>query len=144
MSALALAAIIMASCAVEEVKIDYGNDDCAFCKMKIVDKKFSAEIVNEHGKAFKFDAIECLLRYIKLDMIEKNSIGLMLVAVFTEEDKLVDAKKASYVISEDIPSPMGAFLSAYQTPEDARNALNGKDGEVMDWKGLLGRFRLEL
>jgi copper chaperone NosL len=132
------------ACSVEEVEIDYGKDDCAFCKMKIVDKKFAAEIVNEHGKAFKFDAIECMLRFIKMDMIDKRSISLMFVSTFTNENEFIKAEDASYVISQDIPSPMGAFLSAYTVVKEANSAINGKQGDVMDWKGLLKRFDLNL
>lgn len=137
-------AAALAACSVEEVEIDYGNDDCAFCKMKIVDKKFAAEIVNENGKAFKFDAIECMLRFIKMDMIEKKSISLMFVSTFTNDDKLVKAENATYIISQDIPSPMGAFLSAYTETTEAHSAIKGKEGDVMDWKGLLRRFDLSL
>lgn len=135
---------MLAACSVEEVEIEYGKDDCEFCKMKIVDKKFSAEIVNEHGKAFKFDAIECMLRYIKLGMIDKKSISIMLVATFTSEDKLINAGEATYIISNDIPSPMGAFLSAYPEITDAHKELKGKNGEVLDWKGLLNKFQISL
>ncbi|MCB0620489.1 MAG: hypothetical protein KDC41_17650, partial [Saprospiraceae bacterium] len=40
--------------------IEYGSDLCDYCKMTIVDRQHAAEAVTGKGRAYRFDAIECL------------------------------------------------------------------------------------
>jgi copper chaperone NosL len=56
-----------------------------------------------------------------------------LVNDFTVPKELVDAKESHYLISKNIPSPMGAFLSAFAKREDAINFQKAKGGELYDW-----------
>ena len=58
---LFIAIITLVSCTVEEKPIIYGTDDCALCKMLIMDQRYGTEIVTTKGRVYKFDAIECLV-----------------------------------------------------------------------------------
>ena len=51
----------LAACTVAPVPINFGSDGCHFCKMTIVDKQHAAELVTSKGKAYKYDAIECMI-----------------------------------------------------------------------------------
>ncbi len=127
--------IIFTACEVKPQKIDYGKDACHFCRMNIVDQQHAAQIVTKKGKAFKFDATECLINY--LAEIDTTEIELFLVADYNNPGNLIDAKKASYIISKNIPSPMGAFLSAVKTKDDAAKLQKHKDGEVFTWEEIV-------
>ena len=59
----AILTVVLSACSISPQPINYGKDGCSFCKMTIVDKQHGTQIVTEKGKAFKFDAIECLLNY---------------------------------------------------------------------------------
>ena len=58
-----LGLIFISACTVEPQPIQYGRDNCAFCKMTIVDGRYGSELVSSKGKVFKFDAVECLINF---------------------------------------------------------------------------------
>jgi len=130
--------LIVSSCNVQPQKIEYGKDACHFCRMNIVDQQHAAQLVTKKGKAFKFDATECMINY--LNEIDKEQIGLLLVADYNHPGILLDANTATFIISENIPSPMGEFLSAVSTKEEALALQKAKDGTIYNWDELLIHF----
>ena len=109
--------LIATCCSIEPQPINYGKDACHYCKMSIVDRQHNAEIVTKKGKAFKYDAIECMVRDI--GRRDENEIALFLIADYTIPGKLVDATRATYLISATLPSPMGANLTGFEHQENA-------------------------
>ncbi|MCF6308340.1 MAG: nitrous oxide reductase accessory protein NosL [Flavobacteriaceae bacterium] len=126
---------IFTACEVQPQKIEYGKDACHFCRMNIVDQQHAAQLVTKKGKAFKFDATECLIDH--LSEIDITQIELFLVTDYNNPGNLIDAKTSSYIISENIPSPMGAFLSAVLTKAEAETLQKSKTGTVYNWEELL-------
>jgi len=127
--------LLFFSCNVSPQPIDYGNDGCHFCKMTIVDKVHAAEIVTKKGKIYKFDATECMINFMK--EFDNSEIALYLSNNYIEPEELIDATKATFLISENIPSPMGAFLSAFENIEDAEKIQTKKSGTLYTWQELL-------
>lgn len=123
------------SCNVSPRPIEYGIDGCHFCKMTIVDKVHAAEIVTKKGKVYKFDATECMIHFIK--EFNTSDIALYLSNNFTEPEALIDATQATFLISKNIPSPMGAFLSAFKNKADAEKAQTKNGGTQYTWNELL-------
>ncbi len=130
-----LSLLIFTSCNIQPQKIEYGKDACHFCRMNIVDQQHAAQLVTKKGKALKFDATECMINY--LAEIDKTEIELFLVADYNNPGTLIDAKTASYIISENIPSPMGEYLSAIATKDKALALQKEKKGTVYSWGELL-------
>ncbi len=126
---------VFTSCTVKPQKINYGEDACHFCSMTIVDKQHAAELVTNKGKAFKFDATECMVNYMA--DIDTSTVELYLITNFNTPGELIDAKTASYIISENIPSPMGEFLSGVPTKEETLALQKEKGGDIFTWEGLL-------
>ncbi len=126
------------SCSVEPKPVEYGSDACTFCKMTIVDKQHATEIVSSKGKAYKYDSIECMMRDLKNH--NQNDIALFLVSDFVQAGKWIDAQKATYLISENIPSPMGANLSAFKSRDEAEKVQKEETGELLTWNELKERF----
>lgn len=131
--------LIFISCNISPQAIDYGNDGCHFCKMTIVDKVHAAEVVTKKGKVYKFDASECMINFMK--QFETNEIKLYLSNNYTEPEALIDATKATFLISENIPSPMGAYLSAFKSENDAKKFQSEKGGDLYSWTELLDHFK---
>ena len=123
------------SCNVSPKPIDYGSDGCHFCRMTIVDKIHAAEIITNKGKVYKFDATECMINFI--EEFDTSDIALYLSNNYTVPEELIDATKATFIISENIPSPMGAFLSAFENPSDAKKVQAEKGGTLYTWEELL-------
>ncbi len=130
---------LMTACSVEPVPIEYGKDACHFCKMNVVDRQHAAEIVTTKGKAFKYDAVECMMQDRK-NWKEKD-IALFLIADYSNPGKLVDAQKATYLVSENLPSPMGANLSGFETKEEANKTKAEKGGEILSWDDLQKKYK---
>lgn len=133
-----LSLLLLISCSPTPQPIDFGTDMCAHCKMTIVEKPFSAELVSVKGKVFKFDAIECMVHY--LEQNSENDYALFLVRDYSAPDDWQDARQCAYLISENLPSPMGAFLSAYRDPQAAEKIQQERGGEVFDWNELKQRI----
>ena len=130
--------LLLLSCTVEESPIVYGKDACSYCKMNIVDKQHAAELVTKKGKPYKFDAIECMVRDIKEK--NENEIALFLITDYSIPGKLVDAKLATYLISENLQSPMGANLTGFYNKIEAEVVLSKKSGKLYTWSELKGLF----
>ena len=127
--------LFLMSCNVSPKAIDYGNDGCHYCKMTIVDKVHAAEIVTKKGKVYKFDATECMINF--MSDFDTSEIELNLSNNFTVPEALIDANKATFLISKNIPSPMGAFLSAFKDKSDAEKAQMENEGVLYTWDELL-------
>ena len=130
--------LMLVSCNVSPQAIDYGSDGCHFCKMTIVDKVHAAEIVTKKGKVYKFDATECMINF--MNDFDASEIELYLSNNYTEPEQLIDAKKATFLISKNIPSPMGAYLSAFKNKADAEKMQSEKGGDLYSWEELLVHF----
>jgi Predicted lipoprotein involved in nitrous oxide reduction len=130
-------ALILSSCNVKQQEIYYGEDICHYCSMTIVDRQHAAQLVTDKGKAYKFDAIECMVNYLAED---SKPIALYLVADYTKPEVLIDAKKATFIISSNIPSPMKANLSAVASKAEAEDLKASKGGELYTWDTLLDQL----
>ncbi|MCM4167256.1 hypothetical protein DHD08_06115 [Arenibacter sp. H213] len=130
--------LILTSCSIKPQPIDYGSDACYYCSMTIVDRQHAAQIVTEKGKAFKFDATECMMNH--LNDINSNEIALFLVNDYSNPGVLINATKAFYLISEGIPSPMGEYLTAFGAKEGVEEAMLIHEGDQLNWEQLKLRF----
>ncbi|WP_421812415.1 nitrous oxide reductase accessory protein NosL [Flagellimonas sp.] len=128
-------------CTVSPKPIDYGHVGCHYCSMTIVDKQHAAQLVTKKGKVFNFDAVECMMNQLKEE--DESAIALFLVNDFDRPGELVDAKKATYLVSENIPSPMGAFLSAFSEQQVAQNTLDVNGGELLSWNKLKQEYNIQ-
>jgi len=130
--------LFITGCKVEPKPIAYGKEGCHFCSMTIVDQQHAAQIVTRKGKVFSFDAVECMVNYTKeLDMDE---VQLLLCNHYLVPEELIDATKATFLISEQIPSPMGAFLTGFDTRHAAEEILGTNEGELFTWEELVQHF----
>ena len=130
--------LLLFNCNVTPKPIAYGSDACHFCRMTIVDKVHAAEVVTNKGKVYKFDATECMLNFMK--EFDTAEIKLFLANDYLEPESLIDGTKATFLISKKIPSPMGAFLSAFKSHEEAKSIQSQKGGQLYTWENLQKKF----
>lgn len=126
--------LLTISCKVAPEAIEYGKDQCSFCKMNIVDQTHSAQLVTAKGKQFKFDAIECMVNY--LDQNREEKIAMLLVADYGNPGEMTEAEKATYLITPAIKSPMGANLSGFSAKNVAEELHQKHVGEIYTWETL--------
>ena len=127
--------ITLVSCSKEKQPIAYGEDSCDFCKMTIVDQIHGAEIVTDKGKVYKFDALECLIDF-KQEMV-KETPEQFFTNHYLVPSELISAQTAIYLISENIPSPMGEFITAFPNREQAQKVQLEKGGAIYTWDEIL-------
>lgn len=131
----------ISSCNIGPKPINYGSDGCHFCSMTIVDKQHAAQFVTKKGKVFKFDAAECMMNH--LHEIDETTVSMFLVNDYNAPGELIDATKATYLISKNIPSPMGEYLTAFEIKETAEKSQTDNEGELFTWEELSNRFKIK-
>ena len=130
---LATIASLTIACSPSPSPIEYGSDMCEFCKMTIVDQQHAAELVTEKGKVYKFDAIECMIPF-RNQSVEKYSF--VLVNDFEQPGTLINAETSHFLISQNVPSPMGAFLTGFSNYASASKMAETKGGEIYNWPDI--------
>ena len=133
---LLLIPFLLGGCQIGPRDIQYGEDSCHYCKMTVVDQQHAAQLVSDKGKVFVFDAIECMIHYLREERKEEVAFAYLLVNDYDDPGQLVPAADSYYLISEAIPSPMGAFLTAFAHENRAKQAQAAKGGTVYDWQAI--------
>ncbi len=130
-----LVATFLTACTIEPKPIAFGEEFCHFCKMTIVDNQHAAQLVTDKGKVFNFDAIECMIHFYNEN--RQTEMAFIMVNDYLNPGKFIEAKNATFIISVNIPSPMGANLSAVESPELGERLIEGKSGQLYLWEELL-------
>lgn len=126
--------LISAGCSTEPEPLRFGHDSCAHCKMSISDQRFGAEIVTKKGKKYKYDAAECMLRATD-EKMKSDAAGYWVIDA-SGTGNLVNAETAYYLVSDKLPSPMGANISAFGT-EQARDKAHAEfGGQAYTWNDV--------
>jgi copper chaperone NosL len=127
---------IFAGCEPKPQPIDFGGDPCAYCRMIITEPEFGTQTLNNQGRSFKFDSIECMAAY-ELTTDEPDNIHSSWVSDFLNRDEWIEARSAVYLHSETLRSPMGLNLSAYKNREAAEEMQQEYGGEIADFNEVL-------
>lgn len=122
--------LILVGCNPEPEPIRFGEDNCAYCKMGIVDPKFGSELVTDKGRVYKFDAIECMVPFIA----ENGDIepAILLGIAYNDPKKLYEVDNLYFEISEKYQSPMGANIAAFKR----ENNSAAIPGNALNWEQL--------
>jgi copper chaperone NosL len=125
--------LTLASCGSEPEPINYGHDECEFCRMLVTDNKYGAELVTDKGKIYKFDSIECMIEF----SLVKNTLGdtnnKLLITDFNNPGNLVDARNSFYVKNDKFRSPMGLNVTAFKGEEQVQKFISENGGEKLSW-----------
>ncbi len=101
---------------------------CAFCKMAISQKRYAAELVEASGNVFKFDDIGCMVHFAE----QRSWIARPPVRFVHDygSPAWLEASRASFVLSPEIPSPMASGLIAVKDPAQAEQYAARFHGQV--------------
>ena len=128
--------ILMVSCAPQGAEpIKLNTDGCEFCKMKIADGKFGAEIITAKGRIYKFDDMHCMINYHK----ENNTtqIQSFFIHDYNQDNTLIAAESAYYVKGGTINSPMRGNIIAVKTAEEAKHMAEKYDANPISWEEII-------
>ena len=126
--------LLIAACEPAPRDIQFGQDECAFCQMRVSDRAFATQLVTTQGRNFIFDSVECLAAHVERGDVAAENIHSIWVANFADpEGEPVDAESAIYLQSETLSSPMGLALSAYPDRATAEQHRDEYEGTLHDW-----------
>ena len=128
-----LTLLFITGCGADPEPINYGHDECEFCRMLITDNRYGSEILTDKGKAFKFDEVGCMIEYAMV----KNFIGdanqKFLVTDFATPGSFIDAANAFYVQNENFRSPMGLNVIAFDSEISRQKFVSESGGSLLNW-----------
>lgn len=133
--AAAIFLLLFSGCSKEPVPINYGNDNCDYCLMTIIESKFGTELITDKGKIYKFDSIECLAAFETEHGID--AVDSKWVTDFSGIHQLINHNDAYFLLSKRLRSPMGLFLSAYSSVEELEKVKSEFGGEEITWNELV-------
>ena len=117
--------------------INYGNDECDFCRMQITDNRYGSEIISDKGKVFKFDEVGCMIGYA----LAKNFIGdanqKFLVTDFASPESFIDASSAFFVQNDNFRSPMGSNVLAFESEISRQKFVAENGGSLLNWVDVI-------
>jgi len=136
-ASVAFIALLLTGCNPKSEKINLGKDQCAECKMTIVDPKFGAEIVTKKGKVYKFDDTHCIAVFLERRGVELSNIHQTLFVQYNAPGEFVDVKSAEFVVSSQFKSPMGGNAAAFKnTTEANKKSAEIEGSRITNWATL--------
>ena len=133
--------VLLVSCDNKIESIHYGQDECAFCTMKINDDKYSAMIVTAVGELYKFGSLECLTDFALVMNYVDDTEQSFMISDYNSPGTFIDTRKSMYVHNDNFPSPMGLNVLAFDSKEIAEKFMNENGGELMTWIDVVDLVR---
>ncbi|HOJ07428.1 MAG TPA: nitrous oxide reductase accessory protein NosL [Ignavibacteriaceae bacterium] len=131
-----LITILLIGCSKEPKPISYGEDECEFCKMLVMDKRYGSEMVTDKGKIYFFDSIECLVGYLENQKMTKADYHSLWVSNYSDPGNIIDAEKAIYLKNDSLRSPMGLNVLAVENEAQLGPILQEFGGTKLKFKDL--------
>jgi copper chaperone NosL len=90
--------------------LDAAIDACAECKMSVKDSGYAAQAIADDGRVYKFDDLGCLFAFLSADT------SIVPAARYVQDANSrswIALEKAYYVVSKEVPTPMGYGIHAF-------------------------------
>jgi len=116
--------------------INYGQDQCAHCRMTVSDARFGSQLVTTKGRAYQFDDVQCLIAFVKAGTVGSGDVAAYYLPDYTNENKLLPAEKLFFLKSESLKSPMRGDIAAFASKEDLEKVREIHGGDVLTWEDL--------
>lgn len=124
---------LLTACEPKPQPIEFGHDQCEYCRMMITEPEFASQALNHRGRSFKFDSVECMAAF-DLTADDPDQIHSLWVPDFHSSENWLQSTEAVYLKSESLRSPMGLGLSAYSNKSAAREMQAGYGGEIISYE----------
>jgi copper chaperone NosL len=134
----ALAGLAVAGCEKGPRPIRYGQDECAECKMTLVDQHYGAEFITARGKVSKFDDLNCLTAHLRRAAPPTDAAAQAVVVDFNRPNHFLAVDQAWFLLHDGLRTPMASSLAAFGTEaelEVVRRQLGG-GGRVLRWTAV--------
>lgn len=130
---IAIVATLLAGCEPKPQPIEFGNDQCEYCRMMITEAEYASQALNHRGRSFKFDSVECMAAF-DATAEDPGQIHSLWVPDFHNSENWLQSTEAVYLQSETLRSPMGLGLTAYSSEPAAREMQAEYGGEIISYE----------
>lgn len=128
---------ILTSCSKDPQPINFGVDDCDYCKMTISDTRFGAEIVTDKGRIYKFDDVVCAKGFLNDEVITEKQVHSLWFVDFVENEILVNADSSVLIYNEELKSPMASSIAAFGSEKGLEEYQSQFNGQILKWEDYL-------
>ena len=128
--------MLLQGCTPPSAELAFGQDACAHCKMKLMDPHFGAVMVTDKGRVFKFDDLNCMFRFSDEFEGEITSEFDFRTVDYEHPGKLIDARSAFYLKSEQLHTPMDGEVAAFSNQKSFQAAKKKFPGVYLVWGEL--------
>ncbi len=102
--------------------------------MAISQMRFAAEVMTADEAVYKFDEIGCMIAFGRDSGLKDKALAWFVADYGTRQ--WLEARKASYVRSPSLDTPMGSGLAAFGERARAEEFASKVQGAVLDFEGL--------
>lgn len=128
---------ILSSCSSGPKPIEFGVDNCDFCKMTISDERYGAEIVTKKGRVYKFDDLYCIKNFLNEEVVKMEDVASKWVIDFSQPTVLITASESHFIENEQLKSPMGSNIASFAHADSAKNFQSYYSGSEIKWENYL-------
>ena len=125
--------LMLVACATGPQPIKYGTDQCEYCKMTIMDKRFAGEIATTKGKAYKFDDVRCVVDFLNAGTVKQDNIEGTYLTTYDGANEFVRVEEAHFTKAENLRSPMGGNIAAFKDAAARDKVMNEMKGRTITW-----------
>ena len=136
---LLLLLITLNGCSQSPQPIKYGAEECANCKMTIMNPRFAGEIITVKGKIYKFDDVACLVSFLQSDEIKNEKIAGTYLIDFSDEHSFIKAEESIFLSSEEFKSPMHGNVAAFSNADSVKTVQQKLNAKQITWDELKTR-----
>jgi copper chaperone NosL len=153
--AVALLAMMLAACNADDsasaeaarsdspIAQELAGKTDAHCGGEITGERFGGELVLRSGETHRFRSNECLAAFVVENGIDNGQIRQVRVVEYTHGGRLIDAKDARFIRSEQRPSPDGLNILATDRELMSYNLRRFFGGVELTWDEMLEVVRSE-
>ncbi|MCA9860321.1 MAG: nitrous oxide reductase accessory protein NosL [Thermomicrobiales bacterium] len=123
----------------EPPSIKLGRDTCKRCGMIISEERFASGTVDRDGNALIFDDAGEMIATVQEEGLNDRRVWVH----GSPSLEWMDAREAWYVVTMDVPTPMGSGVFPFDTESDAQAFAGEHNGTVYAWTDLLANWTFE-
>ncbi len=116
--------------------INYGQDQCAHCKMTVSDARFGGQLATTKGRAYHFDDVQCMVAFVKAGSVAREDVAKYYLPDYANENNLLPAEGLLLLKSESLKSPMRGDVAAFVSKDDLEQVREIHGGEILTWEDL--------
>lgn len=127
---------LVTGCSSSPEPLQIGVDYCTYCKMKLTDNRFGAELVTSKHKVLKFDDAHCILSYIKDQNLTKEKLAGIYFTDFDPPHALLGYEQAVFFQSPNLHSPMNGNIAAFRSLDSLEKVIPVYYGNRVSWEEM--------